>query len=293
MTPRGFPAFAPGRVRRPRTWWATAWNRAWEADALDAGPLRAGRRLATAGHVGPITVSPGRLAAAVHDGDAEQAYDTRIRVAPLGDDDWARLAGEVAARAGHQAALLAGQLPRDLAEATGVPLLPGLGELTPECDCPGWDHPCRHAAALCHQVSWLLDTDPTLLLLIRGREARTLVTAGAGAPAPAVIATGTGPASSRRSTEVGTAAAEAYAQAVPPLPPGPGPVADGPTLPLLPPGPDVDVDALRSAVAVAAGRAAALLQTHRGADAAPVSTGRDPANVTALSDLSVTKEAGR
>ncbi|MEU8046584.1 SWIM zinc finger family protein [Micromonospora echinofusca] len=281
MTPRGFPAFAPGRARRPRTWWATAWNRAWEADALDAGPLRAGRRLATAGHVGPITVSPGRLAAAVHDGDAEQAYDTRIRVASLGDDDWARLAGEVAARAGHQAALLAGQLPRDLAEASGVPLLPGLGELTPECDCPEWDHPCRHAAALCHQVSWLLDTDPTLLLLIRGRDARTLVPAGAAAPgaaasAPAVAATGSGPASSKRSTEAGTAAAGAYARAVPPLPSGPGPVAGGPTLPLLPPGPDVDVDALRSAVAVAAGRAAALLHAHRGADVTPVPTDRHP-----------------
>ncbi|MEV4465618.1 SWIM zinc finger family protein [Micromonospora echinofusca] len=276
MTPRGFPAFAPGRARRPRTWWGTAWNRAWEADALDAGPLRAGRRLAAAGHVGAITVSPGRLAAAVHDGDTEQAYATRVRVAPLADDDWDRLAGEVAARAGHQAALLAGQLPRDLAEASGVPLLPGLGEITPECDCPEWDHPCRHAAALCHQVSWLLDTDPALLLLIRGRDAHTLVPTGAAAPAPAATATGDGPTSSKRSTGAGTAAAEAYARALPPLPPAPEPVPGAPTLPLLPPGPDVDVDALRSAVAVAAGRAAALLHAHRGPDAAPVPTDRDP-----------------
>ncbi|MEU4777241.1 hypothetical protein AB0G13_04960, partial [Micromonospora sp. NPDC023633] len=182
MTPRGFPAFPPGRARRPRTWWGSAWNRAWEAGALDARPLRAGRRLAAAGHVGPITVSPGRLAAAVHDGDTEQAYATRVRVAPLHADDWDRLAAEVAARAGHQAALLTGQLPRDLTELTGVPLLPELGEVVPECDCPQWEHPCRHAAALCHQVSWLLDADPALLLLIRGRDARALVPAGAAAP---------------------------------------------------------------------------------------------------------------
>ncbi|MEW2379079.1 SWIM zinc finger family protein [Micromonospora sp. NPDC047812] len=255
MTPRGFPAFPPGRARRPRTWWGTAWNRAWEADALDARPLRAGRRLAAAGHVGAITVSPGRLAAAVHDGDTEQAYATRVRVATLADDDWDRLAGEVAARAGHQAALLAGQLPRDLAEVTGVPLLPGLGEVAPECDCPEWDHPCRHAAALCHQVSWLLDTDPALLLLVRGRDARTLVPTAAhhdDVPAPATATV--------RAAEAGTAAAEAYARTVAPLPPPPAPVPGAPTLPLLPPGPDVDVDALRAAVAVAAGRAAALLK---------------------------------
>ncbi|MCX4391050.1 hypothetical protein OG777_29555 [Micromonospora peucetia] len=253
MTPRGFPAFPPGRARRPRTWWGIAWNRAWEADALDAGPLRAGRRLAAAGHVGAITVSPGRLAAAVHDGDTEQAYATRVRVTALDADDWDRLTGEVAARAGHQAALLAGQLPRDLADVAGVRLLPGLGEVTPECDCPQWDHPCRHAAALCHQVSWLLDTDPALLLLIRGRDVHTLVPDVAAAPAGDV------PPPAADTTGTGTAAAEAYTRAVPALPPGPGPVLDAPTLPLLPPGPDVDVEAVRSAVAVAAGRAAALL----------------------------------
>ncbi|MFG3418073.1 SWIM zinc finger family protein [Micromonospora sp. NPDC049460] len=271
MTPRGFTAFPPGRARRPRTWWGSAWNRAWEADALDAGPLRAGRRLAAAGHVGPITVSPGRLAAAVHDGDTEQAYATRVRVAPLAEDDWDLLAGEVAARAGHQAALLAGQLPRDLADLAGVRLLPALGEVTPECDCPEWDHPCRHAAALCHQVSWLLDVDPALLLLIRGRDARQLL---AAAPAPGRTvprpesplppgSPGRAPVAPEspagRPDAAGTAAVEAYARPTPPLPPPPGPVG-APTLPLLPPGPDVDVDALRHLVAVAAERATALLR---------------------------------
>lgn len=268
MTPRGFPAFAPGRARRPRTFWGAAWNRAWEADALDAGPLRAGRQLAAAGHVGPITVSPGRLAAAVHDGDTEHAYSTRVRVAPLADGDWDLLAAEVAARAGHRAALLAGQLPRELADLAGVRLLPGLGEVTPECDCPEWDHPCRHAAALCHQVSWLLDADAALLLLVRGRDARTLL---AAAPAPGRVDAPPGDArtapqpaaaTTRRPDApdaAGTAAAEAYARPAPPLPPAPGP-AGAPIPPLLPPGPEVDVDALRRLVAVAADRAAALLR---------------------------------
>ncbi|MEU4782811.1 hypothetical protein, partial [Micromonospora sp. NPDC023633] len=63
--------------------------------------------------------------------------------------------------------------------------------------------------------------------------------------------------------DAGTAAADAYARAVPPLPPAPQPAVGAPVLPLLRPGLGVDVDALRAAVAVAAGRAAALLRGER------------------------------
>ena len=85
---------------------------------------------------------------------------------------------EVAARAGHIAALADHDMPRDLVVAAadaGVPLLPGPGDLQAECDCPEWLHPCRHAAALCYQAAWLLDADPFILLLMRGRGEREIV----------------------------------------------------------------------------------------------------------------------
>jgi uncharacterized Zn finger protein len=62
-------------------------------------------------------------------------------------------------------------MPHDLVEAAAaadVPLLPGIGDLQPECDREGWELPCRHAAALCFQAAWLLDADPFVLLLSRG-----------------------------------------------------------------------------------------------------------------------------
>jgi uncharacterized Zn finger protein len=128
--------------------------------------------------VGTITVSPGRIAAQVHDGDRDTTHRAVVFVHQLTEDEWQRFGAQVAARAGHLAALLDRDLPYDLVEASedaGVRLLPDPGDLQPECGCPGFAHPCRHAAALCYQTSWLLDSDPLLLLLIRGRGERELV----------------------------------------------------------------------------------------------------------------------
>ncbi|MEH0827891.1 MULTISPECIES: SWIM zinc finger family protein [unclassified Micromonospora] len=276
MTARGFPAFPAGPARRLRSGWATGWAAALADSALDPEPLRRGRRWAVRGHVGPITISPGRIAASVHDGDPEQAHRTVVRVDTLPDAAWDRLTDAVAARSGHLAALLAGQLPTDATEAAGVRLPPTGGQLLPECDCPDWDHPCRHAAALCHQVSWLLEAEPLLLLLIRGRDPADLL---ADLRPPDRVDTvdvqppvRSGPEPDARDAD-GTPAAEAYAVAVGPLPGTPdGPVAL--TLPVLPPDPGVDVDALRQRVALAAARAAVLLEPGRPATPAPVS--QDP-----------------
>ena len=64
--------------------------------------------------------------------------------------------------------------PGDRGRRRGVHLLPGIGDLDPECDCPAWELPCQHAAALSFQASWLLDADPFVLLLIRGKGEREI-----------------------------------------------------------------------------------------------------------------------
>ncbi|MCT2586405.1 SWIM zinc finger family protein [Actinophytocola gossypii] len=173
----GFPAFPPSK-RRPgrfaRTWWGQAWLQAMEDTSLENEPLKQGRRLAYAGRVGPVTVSPGRISAQVTDPDG--VYHTVVFVDRLDDGEWRRFLDEVAAKAGHIAALLDRDMPQELVEAAAqadVRLLPGIGDLRAECDCQDWEL-CRHAAALCFQAAWLLDTDPFLLLLLRGRARRDL-----------------------------------------------------------------------------------------------------------------------
>lgn len=172
---RGFPAFGAGG-RLARSWWGRAWVRAMEDTALDLRQLKAGRKYAAAGLVGSITVSPGGIAAVVDDADGGP-FRTELRLAVLSEADWTQFLDRVASRAGHLAALLDRDMPHDLvtaADDAGVHLLPGIGDLDPECDCPGWELPCRHAAALSFQASWLLDADPFVLLLMRGKGEREI-----------------------------------------------------------------------------------------------------------------------
>ncbi|MFI5863668.1 SWF or SNF family helicase [Streptomyces sp. NPDC051546] len=267
-----FPALppAPGRAFA-QTWWGHAWLRALEDSALDGQQVKQGRRYARSGAVGAVTVRPGGLTAVVRDPDGT-AHRTDVLVQEFTEAQWDRLLGMAAAESGHIAALLDREVPPQLVEdaaAAGVELLPGIGDLEPRCDCEEWDH-CPHTAALCYQVARLLDQDPFVLLLLRGRAEAGLVaeleersTAGAQAPA-----------SPESAADAGVLASEAYAaaSALPPLPP-PARLPDAPGQPPTldtesgtePPGLDVDgVEFLAQAAAAQAYRllAEALAPAH-------------------------------
>ncbi|MFC4012078.1 SWIM zinc finger family protein [Nonomuraea purpurea] len=262
---RGFPAFPPQHAgaRFATSWWGRAWIKAMEDTSLDHGLLRKGRAYAKTGQVGPITVSPGRIAAV-----AESDYDTVVRVEQLTDAAWQRFLDQVAAKAGHIAALLERDMPHDLVQAAqdaAVPLLPAVGDLEPECSCPDWGHPCKHAAALCYQASWLLDADPFVLLLMRGRGERELIEALQRRDVPAA-APPRGQDAAQGSP--GVPAAVAFARQdrpdTPPLPePPPFDVAFTPPALDAPADAGVEPAALRVLAASAADRARQVLRHGR------------------------------
>ncbi|MEU9984992.1 SWF or SNF family helicase [Streptomyces sp. NPDC050856] len=286
---RTFDALAPARGQGfARTWWGRAWLKALEDTALDGAQLRRGRRQARAGAVGAVSVRPGRITAVVKDPDGT-AWRSDVLLQELSDEEWDRLLDMAADRAGHIAALLDREMPPHLVEdaaAAGVDLLPGIGDLDPECTCDAWDH-CPHTAALCYQVARLLDEDPFVLLLVRGRGERRLLDElqirSAGRAAGAARAQD-GPAAG---ASQGVRADEAFAArdilpplpAPPPLPERPGepPALDSET----PPGPDVDPAALELLAADAAARAYRML-----ADAVGPGHGQRPvaAGLTAAQD---------
>ncbi|MCX5253065.1 SWIM zinc finger family protein [Streptomyces canus] len=260
---RTFPAFPPRTSEDARfaaTWWGNAWVSALEEGALDAKRLARGRSYAEQGHVDAITVTPGLVLAYVQ-GSRPRPYRVQVRLRTLGDADWGRFLDLAADRTGHIAALLDREMPQALAEC-GVPLLPGPGDLEPQCSCPDRGHPCKHAAALCYQTARLLDADPFVLLLLRGRGERELLDALSrlSAARAARAAQEQEPA-----PLPGVRASEALApRRLPPLPaPLPAPAHPGqpPAYPASPGGPDPF--ALDQLATDAAARAHALLGTGR------------------------------
>ncbi|TXS32443.1 SWF or SNF family helicase [Streptomyces sp. ms191] len=255
---------APGSAFA-RTWWGRAWLKALEDTALDNQQLKQGRRHARQGAVGAVSVRPGRITAVVKDRDGT-AHRSDVLLQELSEEEWDRLLDLAVDSAGHIAALLDRDMPPHLVEdaaAAGLELLPGIGDLDPECGCESWDH-CPHTAALCYQVARLLDEDPFVLLLMRGRGERAVLDelqersasratgAGSGADGPAAPA-------------AGVSAREAFA-ARDILPPLPAP----PALPSVPgeppsldtetdPEPGVDAAALEFLAADAAVRAHRML----------------------------------
>ncbi|QDI72416.1 SWF or SNF family helicase [Streptomyces calvus] len=259
-TERIFAALPPARGRGfAQTWWGRAWLTTLEGTALDSGQLKAGRGLARAGAVGAVSVRPGRITAVVKDRDGT-AHRADVLVQELSGQQWDRFLAMAGERAGHVAALLDREMPTHLvedAELAGVELLPGPGDLEPECDCGTWDH-CAHTASLCYQVARLLDQDPFVLLLMRGRSEQALLDAlhgrgdgSAGRPGARV--------------PEGVDAAEAYAAGdiLPSLPAAPA----LPTEPAIPPSLDtetappagIDPSALEFLAARTAARAYDLL----------------------------------
>ncbi|SDM46907.1 SWIM zinc finger family protein [Allokutzneria albata] len=178
---RGFPAF--GRMQRrlgpvAQTWWGREWTRVLEeGSGLDAEQLKAGRKIAYTGTVGPITVSPGRISAEVREG--HDFYETLVEIPVFEDREWEWLLQEFAGRSGYIAALLEHEMPVELAETAagiGVPLFPTTGGVETECDCDDWHSlGCKHAAALVYQAAWLLDADPFLLFLLLGKDEEELL----------------------------------------------------------------------------------------------------------------------
>ncbi|MFD5698895.1 SWIM zinc finger family protein [Streptomyces lasiicapitis] len=173
--PRIFPPLPPRTgpdAPFASSWWGNAWIDALEGSALDPARLARGRAYAREGHVDTITVESGRIIAYVH-GSRPRPYRAELRMRTFTPDDWDRFLDAATADPAHLTSFLTRDMPQALAataDRTGVPLLPGRGDLIPSCTCPDRGHPCKHAAALTYQTARILDADPFVLLLVRGGE---------------------------------------------------------------------------------------------------------------------------
>ena len=155
-----------------QTWWGQAWLDALEGIAGGStGRLSRGRTYARQGRADDLTIQPGAVTGFVQ-GSEPDPYSVYLDIRRFRDDEWDAVFDAIAAKAGHAAALLDGELDPGVVEdaaAVEVELLPRARDLRTACSCPDDVDPCKHSAAACYLVADALDADPFVLLLLRGR----------------------------------------------------------------------------------------------------------------------------
>lgn len=153
-------------------WWSRRWQIAvQETDAGGEGAARAG------GRVKRLEVIPGGISASVQDRQAG-VCSIELRLTPLTDEQWERVGELLSEQPLVSTQLVSGTVPPEIepifAEA-GARLLPaGASEFSCQCSCcsPG---PCRHLSQVFHLFAEMLNDDPGLLLVLRGRDRQQIL----------------------------------------------------------------------------------------------------------------------
>ncbi|BCJ43861.1 hypothetical protein GCM10010168_66640 [Actinoplanes ianthinogenes] len=164
-------------------WWSRRFVDVLE-EVCDPGRLARGRAYARKGQVIDFALSPGQLVARVQ-GSRPTPYQVTIRIAAFDEAQWTEITEALGAQALYRAALLAGEMPREIVDLftdLGLPLFPS--QLNIDCSCPDWGIPCKHGSAALYVLAEAFDDDPFLVLAWRGRAREPLLDALRGTADP-------------------------------------------------------------------------------------------------------------
>jgi uncharacterized Zn finger protein len=160
-----------------RTWWSQRFLSVLESLGV-GGRLSRGRSYARAGQIVSLDIDVGGAVARVQ-GSRPQPYQVRVGVPAFGKAEWGAVAQALADDASYAAALLNGEMPRDIEQvfsAVGLSLFPANErDLAMDCSCPDHAVPCKHLAAVCYVLAERFDADPFQILLLRGRHRDALL----------------------------------------------------------------------------------------------------------------------
>lgn len=155
-----------------KTWWSQRFISSLEAAGV-GGRLARGKNYARRGQVLNMDIAAGAVTASVQ-GSRSRPYRVRIGLPALGKADWAQVTRALAEDAWFAAKLLAGEMPPDIEEVftgAGLSLFPAsVREVSMDCNCPDWEVPCKHLAAVFYLLAEAFDDDPFLVFAWRGRD---------------------------------------------------------------------------------------------------------------------------
>ena len=159
------------------TWWSKRWIKVLESFSMGTRLTR-GRSYARQGQVISIDIEPGIVKARVQ-GSMAKPYNVKIKLKPLSDQNWEKVAGAMASQALFAAKLLAGEMPTNIEEAfhaVHLSLFPtAVSDLETDCTCPDWANPCKHIAAVYYLLAERFDEDPFLIFKLRGRTKEQII----------------------------------------------------------------------------------------------------------------------
>jgi uncharacterized Zn finger protein len=160
-------------------WWSRRFIGVLESWGM-SGRLQRGRSYARRGQVLEFELATGKVTARVQ-GSRPQPYKVTITVLPLTAAQWRHVESRLAAQALFRARLLAGEMPAEIEQVfadAGTPLFPrSARDLDMRCNCPDWEVPCKHLAAVCYVLAEAFDADPFAMLAWRGKSRENLLTA--------------------------------------------------------------------------------------------------------------------
>ena len=160
-----------------RTWWSQRFLTVLEQLGV-GGRLSRGRAYARAGQIVTLDIAAGGATAQVQ-GSRPRPYAVRIGVPAFGKQEWATVAQALADDASYAAALLNGEMPREIESVfagVGLSLFPAEArDLAMDCSCPDYAVPCKHLAAVFYVLAERFDADPFQILTLRGRDRETLL----------------------------------------------------------------------------------------------------------------------
>ncbi|AQA24162.1 SWIM zinc finger family protein [Rhodococcus sp. MTM3W5.2] len=153
-----------------QSWWGRALVSSMEKIA-DSGRIARGRGSARAGQVISYRIAPGAVVGEVQ-GSQIDPFTATFTLRPLDPDTVDVLIDRVRSTPGMLATLASGTVPIELGDL----LLPTeSGELDFGCTCPDQGWPCKHAAAVVYLTAQRLDTEPLVILTLRGLDLDTLI----------------------------------------------------------------------------------------------------------------------
>ena len=142
--------------------------------------LSRGARYARAGQVIKINMDKGKVDAYVQ-GSRSKPYHVKIEFPVIPEDQWKNIFKMLEEHKEVVSELLTSNVPldlEDLLEKINTSLfIKNPDDIDMSCTCPDYAVPCKHIAAVFYILAENFDTDPFLMLLLRGKDKQEIMSA--------------------------------------------------------------------------------------------------------------------